>query len=86
MTRLFKSLSVAGLAVLMLTVACATSDVSATAEGEGTLSTEAELNCCQQAEAAGKECTMKKCADKAGECDMAAEGKVCPVTGQKIEG
>ncbi|RKY21245.1 MAG: hypothetical protein DRQ55_04890 [Planctomycetota bacterium] len=75
MTRLFKTLAVASLAVMLVTVACATDDVSASAEGEGTLSTEAELTCCQESAMAGEtEC-----------CGESIEGQYCPVTGTKLE-
>jgi len=71
MTRLPKILTAASLALMVGLVGCASDDVSASAETDGELITEAELTCCEQAEADGNDC---------GECPEGG-AKVCPVTG-----
>lgn len=75
MTRLFKTLALASMAVLLTTVACASDGVSATAGSDAKLTSEAELSCCQKAAMDDK----KEC------CGKNIEGKYCPMTGQKVE-
>ena len=72
MIRISQILIVAGLFVL---AACgSTGDVAAEGQG-GSLSTEAELTCCQESAMSGKtEC-----------CGENIEGKYRPVTGQTVE-
>jgi hypothetical protein len=74
MIRISQILVVAGMAAMLSLAACASDGVSAT-DSQGTLTSEAELSCCQESAMDGKtEC-----------CGESIEGKYCPVTGQKVE-
>lgn len=75
MTRLPKIFAATGLALMIGLVGCASDDVSASADGTGTLATEGELTCCQESAMDGKtEC-----------CGESIEGQYCPVTGAKLQ-